>query len=92
MGCNFSNMKSGIDTGKFYYNIESRISISRYKLEKVIGKGGFSKVWKATEKITKEKVAIKVMSKAKIYDRNSIQSILNEVDLLKKIKHPYLLF
>jgi serine/threonine protein kinase len=89
MGCNFSIMKSGIDKGKFYYYIESRISISGYKLEKVIGKGGFSKVWKATEKSTKEKVAIKVMSKAKIYDRNSIQSILNEMDLVKKIRHPY---
>ena len=64
------------------------MSLSNFEFDKAIGRGGFSRVLKAKNKLTKEVVAIKVMSKAKIFDRSSVQNILNELDLLKKLNHP----
>ena len=55
----------------------------------VIGKGGFGKVWKINCKRYKKQFALKEMSKAKIIDKKSENSIKYERELLSKINHPY---
>lgn len=72
----------------FIFRKDKKLTLSRYKLEKIIGRGGFSQVWKGEDKISKEKVAVKIMYKAELCQRNSIQNVLNELDLLRKIQHP----
>lgn len=42
-----------------------------------VGKGGFGKVWKVESKRTKQKFAMKEMSKAKIISRKSVGSVMN---------------
>jgi serine/threonine protein kinase len=42
-----------------------------------VGKGGFGKVWKVESKRTKQKFAMKEMSKAKIISRKSVASVMN---------------
>lgn len=43
-----------------------------------IGKGGFGKVWRVTQKKTKKSFAMKEMCKARIITKRSVKSVLNE--------------
>lgn len=56
----------------------------------VVGKGGFGKVWKVMEKSTKNIYAMKQMQKVKIVSKRSVNSVMNERELLVKLKHPFL--
>ena len=56
----------------------------------VIGRGGFGKVWKGKLKSTNDYFALKEMSKVKIIDRRSEESIMSERELLSKMKHPFI--
>ena len=49
----------------------------------------FTKVWKVEKRSTKVEYAMKEMSKVKIYEKNSVQSIINERKLLAHLRHPY---
>ena len=56
----------------------------------VIGKGGFGKVWRIREKKTKEFYALKEMSKKKIIDKKSENSINGERKFLSYLHHPFI--
>lgn len=55
-----------------------------------IGKGGFGKVWKVKCKKTNQIYAMKEMQKAKIINKKSINSVMNERMLLADLYHPFL--
>ena len=65
------------------------ISIKDFKQKYIIGKGGFGKVWKVQKKKTSEIFAMKILSKAKILFKRSIQSVMKERKLLSQLNHPY---
>ncbi len=44
---------------------------------KIIGKGGFGRVWKVIDKKTKIVYAMKVIDKARVITKKSVSSILN---------------
>eukprot|EP00038_Savillea_parva_P026347 m.53365 g.53365 ORF g.53365 m.53365 type:complete len:591 (+) comp7450_c0_seq1:309-2081(+) len=52
-----------------------------------IGSGGFAKVKKAKHKITGEKVAIKIMDKAKLRETNDLERVAHEIEALKILNH-----
>ena len=56
-----------------------------YFFQTIIGKGGFGKVWKVQLKKTREVFALKIMSKAKILAKRSVQSVMNEKSFLLSI-------
>lgn len=56
----------------------------------VIGVGGFGKVWKVEYKKTGQTYALKEMSKALIIAKKSVNSVMNEKNILSNLKHPYL--
>lgn len=58
------------------------INKSSFKLHSVIGKGGFGKVWKVERKKFTTMYAMKEMSKARIVNKKSVNSVLNERKLL----------
>lgn len=62
----------------------------KYTLGKEIGKGKFSNVFEATNKITGEKVAIKLIKKKEITPKN-LEFIKTEIDILKICHHPYVI-
>ena len=55
---------------------------------KSLGKGTFGKVKMAQHILTKEKVAIKILEKARIKDKKDIERISREIKILKKVRHP----
>lgn len=56
-----------------------------------MGKGGFGRVWKVELKKTRQIYAMKIMSKAKVLAKKSVQSVMNERQLLSNIENPYTL-
>ena len=56
----------------------------------LIGRGGFSKVWKVKWKKTGTIFALKEMSKPRIIDKKCESTILLERDLLSKMNHPFI--
>ena len=62
--------------------------LSNYELKGILGNGTFSKVKLAINKITKEKVAIKIIDKQKALNKNSYERIKREISILKNISHP----
>ena len=67
------------------------MSIKHFESIYPIGKGGFGKVWKVYMKKTSEVYAMKEMFKAKVIKKKSINSVMNERNLLAKIRHPFLI-
>lgn len=45
--------------------------------ERIVGKGGFGRVWKVKDKKKKDIYALKVIDKARVISKKSVQSILN---------------
>ena len=55
---------------------------SNFAFHFIIGRGGFGKVWKVELKKNRNLYAMKEMSKAKIIAKRSVNSVLNERNLL----------
>lgn len=66
---------------------KSRQSIRRYKIMEKLGEGAFSKVYKGVNIETGENVAVKVIQKYQL-DEKQRASVLKEVALMRKLDHP----
>ena len=63
-------------------------SLKNYNFIKTIGEGTFGKVKLALHKPTKEKVAIKILEKAKIKNEKDLERIQKEIKYMKILNHP----
>ena len=68
--------------------MNDKIEISNYKYIKTIGEGTFGKVKLAIHILTGEKVAIKILQKKLIKDKNEYNRIEREIKYLKLFNHP----
>ena len=62
-------------------------SLGDYTIKETIGKGTFSKVKLGINKITGEKVAIKILNKSKIKEKEDLNRIIREINILSKMDH-----
>ena len=63
--------------------------LHEFSIKETIGKGTFSSVKLGENKKTKEKVAIKIMQKNKIINKEDLMRINREIDILKSLSyHP----
>lgn len=62
-----------------------------YKKSRDLGEGGFGKVYEAKNRLTKEKVAIKMIDYSKIKNAKEIEMIFKEISALKILKHKNIL-
>ena len=75
---------------KNYFNINNDYppsNISFYKFGRVIGKGAFGKVNIGLHILTGRIVAIKSFNKTKFTDQKSKNKIMNEIEIMKNLKH-----
>ena len=63
------------------------ITIDKFKIDRVIGRGGFGKVYivERKDRNTGDKFAMKEMLKARVMNKDSVESVLSELNFLKKI-------
>ena len=66
---------------------ESQTFLSEYNIKGIIGRGTFSIVKLGEHKLTKEKVAIKIMQKNKIINQEDLIRIEREIQMLKCLNH-----
>ena len=58
-----------------------------YVISNTIGKGTFSKVKLGVNKSTKERVAIKIIEKANIKEKDDLERVKREIEILNNIRH-----
>mmetsp|Transcript_11153 Transcript_11153/g.9529 ORF Transcript_11153/g.9529 Transcript_11153/m.9529 type:complete len:355 (+) Transcript_11153:57-1121(+) len=68
----------------------SGMSISNFVFHYVVGRGGFGKVWRVEHRKTKRAYAMKEMSKSRIITKKSVNSVMNERQLLSVLKNQFL--
>ncbi|CAL6112637.1 Kinase [Hexamita inflata] len=61
--------------------------VGNYIIGKTIGEGSFSKVKLGTHLLTNERVALKIIEKAKITESADVQRITREIQILKLLQH-----
>ncbi|XP_057216450.1 serine/threonine-protein kinase Nek6 [Triplophysa rosa] len=62
--------------------------LSNFRVEKKIGRGQFSEVYKATCLLDNQRVALKKAQIFEMMDAKSRQDCIKEIDLLKQLNHP----
>lgn len=62
--------------------------IGNYRIEKTIGEGTFGKVKLGVHIPSEEQVAIKILEKERIQDKEDLNRIAREINILKKLNHP----
>ena len=84
-----ATFSSFIGKGKFIQN-SRKISKSNFKFLEIIGRGGFSQVWKVLYLKYNKIYAMKKMYKIEIIDKKCEKDILIELSLLSRIHHPFI--
>jgi serine/threonine protein kinase len=56
-----------------------------FQFIKIVGKGGFGRVWKVLNKKTKLTYALKVIDKARVLTKKSVNSIMSERQILSEL-------
>lgn len=61
-----------------------------FEVIRVLGRGAFGKVILSQKKDDGELYAVKIMNKADLIERNQIEQIKTEKDILEEVRHPFL--
>ena len=72
-------------------NTIEKINRDSFDFISLIGRGGYSKVWKVRWKKNNNLFATKEISKARVLDKKCVRGILLERELLSKINHPFII-
>lgn len=61
-----------------------------FDIIRVLGRGAFGKVILTQKKDDKELYAVKIMNKGDVIEKNQIEQIKTEKEILEKVRHPFL--
>lgn len=65
--------------------------ISGYKIGKLLGRGGFGEVRMGEHQLTKEKVALKFLTKAEIVSMGAAERTTTEIQCLSALRHAHII-
>ncbi|EGG17682.1 putative protein serine/threonine kinase [Cavenderia fasciculata] len=71
-------------------NLSTTINLNSFTVTHLVGKGGFGKVHQVIKNDSKKVYALKTLKKNHIIKKNSVQNTISEKDILKRIKHPFI--
>jgi CRP-like cAMP-binding protein len=78
-----------------YLNIKReslvKIGLDDLKRHKILGQGGFGKVWLVQSKSTRDVYALKIINKRKLLESKHERSVLREKEMLELLHHPFIL-
>ena len=77
-------------TNQNYSATTGEVNKSCFVFKNVIGKGSFGYVWKVEKKPNRFPYAVKVMSKARVMNMRSVDTVMNEMKLLSQLRHPFI--
>ena len=88
----FSDDKTEFKKWKKYLRIATNYSniLQIYTITTILGSGAFSHVKLAINKVTKQKVAVKIMDKMKM-NSSRLESARNEIEIMKICQFPYII-
>lgn len=69
---------------------EGVLLFGKYEVRRFIGFGGFAKVYEATNVVTKQSVAVKVVSKRKIVQAGLTEQTEREIAIMRRLRHPHI--
>jgi serine/threonine protein kinase len=87
MGCAASDENRVVTEAEY---AKAVISLESFKFERTLGKGGFGKVNACTFNVTQKWFAMKTMKKLTVLEKNGLEMLYNERDLLMKLDNPWL--
>src|SRR3972149_11128482 len=75
-----------------YFVVSEYLKITKYyQIGKQLGDGTFGNIYEGIEKSTGKKVAIKIIDKSKLKNKENIEDSFNkEVNILKELEHPHI--
>lgn len=65
--------------------------IGLYNVIKTLGEGSFGKVKLATHQVTKQEVALKIISRKKLISRDMAGRVEREIQYLQLLRHPHII-
>ena len=69
---------------------EKLLRVGLYDLDNVLGKGNFAIVRLGVHKLTKSKVAVKIVDKADL-DSDNLKKISREIEIMRKLSHRHII-
>lgn len=70
---------------------EEKICFKSFQILKLLGSGAFGKVYLAQKKHSDQIYALKVLKKRQLISKNQVRYAIAEVNILKKMSHPFVL-
>jgi serine/threonine protein kinase len=67
---------------------KGEVLLGRYRIEALLGKGGFASTWAATELSSQKPVALKCLSLEQVDDWKSVELFEREAKVLSQLNHP----
>ncbi|MFN0079345.1 MAG: protein kinase domain-containing protein [Prosthecobacter sp.] len=64
------------------------VVLSRFKLERCLGRGGMGEVWLAHDKTLDEKLALKLLPRLIHFDERAVEDLKNETRRGRQLSHP----
>ena len=65
--------------------------IGLYDVKRTLGEGSFGKVKLATHQVTKQEVALKIISRKKLISRDMAGRVEREIQYLQLLRHPHII-
>lgn len=87
-----ANKNNSLSTNSTASSFEQeKIGFKSFQIIKLLGAGAFGKVYLARKKNSDKRYALKILKKRQLISKNQVKYAVSEVNILKKMDHPFIL-